>query len=333
MIDKKRILRAGATMVIAAGAGFFMQHGNAIAERNKAEVQSAGLGQILANPNPQQIIANFLPRPPSEAIMPFPLVAPKTANTSRVAALATPFTSDQRSDVETPTFLQGSCELQLTALPESGALVHLQLKAPCHQSQRILISHSGLEFADATNSDGTYSVNVPAMNEYSPFTISFSDGQSVDAKTLTLTLNGYERIAISWDGKPALHIHAMEYGAGFGETGHVWAQAARDPSVGVNAEGGFLVQLGNPDVPNPKLAEVYSFPFDRIADAGSVELLVEAEVTSQTCNTEIAGKSLQLTGAGDLTTKEIALTLPQCGGENGYLVLNNLFQDLKIAQN
>ncbi len=155
----------------------------------------------------------------------------------------------------------------------------------------------------------------------------------MDAKTLSLMIDGYDRVAISWQGGPGMHIHALEYDAEYGDAGHVWADAARDIDAGVRAEGGFLIQLGNPDVYNPRLAEVYSFPFDRVPEDGTVRLIVEAEITPANCGKEIVGRTIQLSGQGGLSTMNIALVMPDCGEGGGYLVLKNLLQDLKIARN
>ena len=208
-------------------------------------------------------------------------------------------------------------------------MVRLQLDAPCYQNQRITVSHAGLEFADTTAGDGTFSVQMPAMNAFAPFAVTFADCRSIEAKTLKLSLDGYERVAISWSGAPALHVHAIEFGANFGETGHIWADAATMPQNG----GGHIVQLGNPLAVLPQLAEVYSVRSDLATQMGTIDLLVEAEVNAKTCGRDVQGRALQLTGDGSLTSTGIAFSMPRCDGEDCYLQLNNLFQDLVIARN
>ena len=99
----------------------------------------------------------------------------------------------------------------------------------------------------------------------------FADGTEASAKTLKLSLDGYERVAVSWAGQAVLHVHAMEFGAKFGETGHTWAQT---PQLNEGSPGGTLIQLGNPNVMSPKLAEVYSVNMGEIAHGGTIELMV-----------------------------------------------------------
>jgi len=331
MIDNRRILRAGATVVIAAGTGYLMQYGSALAARftaPKPSVVTVGISDDPIQPPP---VALALPTPPAEAILP-PRLAPPV-NEQRLAAVLDPIDLTLQNDATIPSLFSQTCDVNLSALPAPGAMVRLTLDAPCYQNQRITVSHAGLEFADATANDGGYSVDVPALSTDGPFLVTFADGRSVRAQTLTLTLDGYERAAIMWDGAPALQIHAYEFGAGFDDPGHVWAGAPRDPEYGVRAEGGFLVQLGNPDIFNPMLAEVYSFPYDRVPNGGTVNLIVEAEMSARTCGQKITAKTFQLDGAGIISTSKLALDLPDCGGESGFLVLKNLLQDLKIARN
>jgi hypothetical protein len=335
MIDNRRILTAGATLVIAASVGLLMQYGSALAARFKADKAPQVSAALPADPDPDQPsrLALALPTPPPEAVQP-PQLAPLVgADPVRLAAVSQPIDLNLQSDAAVPSLFSQSCNVSLSALPAPGAMVRLSLRAPCYQNQRITISYSGLEFADATAADGSYTVEVPALSKDGPFLVTFADGRNARAQTLTLTLDGYERAAIMWEGGPALQLHAMEFGAGFNDAGHVWAKAPRTPDAGVRALGGFLVQLGNPDVFNPKMAEVYSFPYDRVQNDGTVNLIVEAELSKRTCGQSIAAKTFQLDGSGTIATSSLALDLPACDGEDGYLVLKNLLQDLKIARN
>ncbi|MGR3343609.1 MAG: hypothetical protein ACU0DI_10370 [Paracoccaceae bacterium] len=330
MIDKRRAMTASATLLIAAAAGHFMQFGDAIAERVSSARSQKEMASAASVPV-RQLAA--LPTPPIEMIMPGDLSQQSTAPVSRVAAVNFTIDTVYQSDASVPPMFQTSCNVKLTALPEPGAMVRLQLDAPCYRNQRIMVEHLGLEFADVVGEDGTYTIDVPAFHEYRKFSVTFADGTTVDAKTLALMIDGYDRVAISWQGGPGIHIHALEYDAGYGDAGHVWANAARDVGAGVRAEGGFLIQLGNPDVLNPRLAEVYSFPYDRVPEDGTVRLIVEAEVTPATCGKEIKGRMIQLSAEGDMSTMNISLAMPDCGGDEGFLMLKNLLQDLKIVRN
>ncbi len=329
-MDKRKAATIVATLLFAFGFGHVTQNGDAIAARlSSIQNPSKDTPGLVKVPE----LAASLPRPPMEAILPIKMSREIFGNSSRVVANTSEIDANLQNDLPTPLFFDNSCDPEFSVVPAPGAMVQLTLDAPCYQNQRITVAHSGLEFADATNTDGTYRVEIPALHENAPFSVVFSDGRSVEASTLMLTIDGYERAVVMWNGAPNLHIHALEFGAGYGDAGHVWADAARDPGFGVRAEGGFLIKLGNPDVFQPRLAEIYSFPYDRMQGEGAVQLVVEVGVTGQSCSTEISAKSIQLSGAGAISSTDVSLEIPECGGENGFLVLNNLLIDLNIAQN
>lgn len=332
MVNRKRIVTAAVAFIIAGGTGYISQNGEAIAGRFSTNVQSDSDVQPTSQDGVMAQVAN-VPTPPVEAVLPRGFKTQVVSAPILVAAAGVTLNKDTLADISAPVFFTASCDVAFTALPSDGAMVSLSLDAPCYQNQRIEISHGGLAFADSTKADGSYAVEMPALFEFEPFTISFMDGRSVEAKTLMLTVDGYERAGMTWSGNQGLHIHAFEGGAEFGEPGHVWAEAPNSPETSVQAEGGFLIELGNPDLLNPLLSEVYSFPVGRGQNNGPVELYLEAEVNDRSCGGHLTGKVVQIFADGQVTDSDLSLSFPACDGENGYLVLNNLFQDMKVVQN
>ena len=69
------------------------------------------------------------------------------------------------------------------------------------------------------------------------------------------------------------------------------------------------------------------------AQEGDVALSVEAEVSEANCGLEIEAQALELRGSGQVKTQNLTLAVPDCDAVGSFLVLNNLLQDLKVAQN
>ncbi|MGR3291967.1 MAG: hypothetical protein ACU0C9_12340, partial [Paracoccaceae bacterium] len=165
MIDKKNILRFVSIVVIALGVGYFTQNGDALAERSSDNpVFADALSGTPDQMTPAKLSA-FLPKPPIEAILPMQLLSPFLPE-NRVTAVNFPIDAATQSDALTPFFMPETCDLNMTVLPGANAMVRLELDAPCYRSQRIMVSHAGLEFTDITGSDGRYSIDIPALNEY-----------------------------------------------------------------------------------------------------------------------------------------------------------------------
>jgi len=359
-IDRK-VGFAGATFVVAAAAGFVMQNGGALAERfggspapqpvavavkATAEVPR---GPALIAPDVEQtnvilsqakdaaiLARNAVPLVVSEAAQGLP-EQPAAPGSYRVAALGDgPVMSNPEvlGDRAVPKAQNSEdCSVALSALPENGAMVHLYLDAPCNRDDRVTIQQGALIFTALTDDDGLYDVSVPALTTAPSFFALFADESGAKAVAEVSDAKNYERVALSWQGDAGLQVHAREFGADYGQSGHVWAQAPRTAAMAIRAQGGYLISLGDSRALNPQMAEVYTFPSASVQKSGAVRLSVEAEITAANCGREVQGLSLQ-TGSGDrLSMTELTLSIPECDAVGDFLVLNSLLRDLKVARN
>ncbi len=212
------------------------------------------------------------------------------------------------------------CSLQAHASAAPNASARLELKAPCNPEQMDELLHSGMSFTAATDADGHLDVTIPALSEYAIFLISMENQRGTVATTHIPDFSDFDRVALQWTGETDLQLHALEFGASYGEAGHVWSNATL-PGAGQ------VVHLGRRGAKN---VEVYSI--SKVGSpGGTVTLSVEAEVTSRNCGQDLTVQSLELLGDQNLRSREMSVTLPACGSGQNFLVLNNLFQNLKIA--
>ncbi|MCA0920321.1 hypothetical protein [Pseudooceanicola nanhaiensis] len=260
--------------------------------------------------------------PVGELMEPIAKPAPDTTPTDTPAEAA----SDK--DAAAPV-----CEVALQAEQRAAAMVHLVLDAPCLPNERVTFHHSGLMFTLATDADGHLEAEAPALTETALYIASFAAGDSAVAMVDVDSLIFYDRAVVQWKGAEGLHLHALEYGAHYGEAGHVWADAPRDLTVAARGEGGFLTKLGDPSIAEAQLAEVYTFPTATAAREGDIDLSVEAEVTAANCAQELDAQSLQVHEGAAPVVQDLVLDMPECSAAGDYLLLKNLVNDLKIARN
>ncbi len=167
-------------------------------------------------------------------------------------------------------------------------------------------------------------MTVPVMSEYAIFLFSFDDKKGTVATTHVPELNAFSRIALQWQGKTDLQLHALEFGAAYGQAGHVWS--------GPDAAGeGSTVYLGQGGDDMSRNVEIYSFPSNTTQNTGSVALSVETEVTLANCEQALDVQALEWRGDKHLRSRNLTVEFPGCDGVGDFLVLNNLFQDLTIA--
>lgn len=235
-------------------------------------------------------------------------------------------TATAPSEPDTP-----ECHVSLTAETSAAALVTLGFEANCAPYTRVSFSHEGLEFGELTDGNGRIDIAVPALAETARFTATLPEGDSAEAVAEVSSLVFYDRIALQTEGRSGLTLHALEFGAGYDDEGHVWAGAPRDPAVGARGEGGFLMMLGDPALTDPKLAQVYSFPSATSSAGGDVALSVEAEVLRANCGTEVDATITQLRGGVLVGRQQVAIPMPGCDAVGDFLLLKTPLNDLKIA--
>lgn len=304
------------------------------------EEQLASLEPEMAqDPNPElsntpQAVSD-LPTPPLDVLMPAPLPQPGETLAGRMAGTAMEPKSDlvnaaaevARNEFGLP------CGPILSASAKDMAMVALTLTAPCRGEQVISVSHADLVFSTRLDPLGNASIMVPALQSDAEFAIEFEDEEVVTTFADVPDAENLERVALMFDDAAGLQIHALEFGADYGEEGHVWAEAPRDPASANVLRGGFVTLLGDKTLENPLVAEVYTFPANAANRDGVVRLSVEAEVSALNCAKEVYGQTIERGPDGQPITTALAVSMPECAAIGEFLVLKNLLRDLRIASN
>ena len=335
MSKKRLVSMVGGTVTCALAIGFFMQRGESAAPRNLVPSLPPPVEQAVLKPTlsatPVALMASdvatqadmqnlVLASSMAPAMMPPSLPEPIPGASSPVFASA-----DGASMPADPDMPNLGCEVTALATPDALAMVDLDISASCFTNERVTIHHNGMMFTQVTDEAGELSVSVPALSDRAVFIIAFGDGKGTVALTNVPTLDDYERVVVQWTGDAEFQIHAREFGAAYGEPGHVWSGA--DAPLGA----GFVTRLGDADTLAPQMAEIYTFPSGTTARSGVVALSVEAEVTQANCGRDISAQSLELRGRSTLRTRDLVMAMPNCAELGDFLVLNNLVDDLKIA--
>ncbi|MEL6799608.1 MAG: hypothetical protein AAFO80_06990 [Pseudomonadota bacterium] len=346
--EKRQIITAAVTFVAAIGAGHFMQYGIAGATRS-APPEVAAVHQAMPvtyietstlmsamqrfEPIPSAHNApgsSMVPRAPEAALMPAAL--PDLSGTR--PHLPEDVMRKPQSEAEYDLDAMGmQCRPRLTAHAEPGALVRLELSAPCNREARVDIEHSGLRFAVKTDRTGAISLKVPVLANPAEFAVTVPGYAPVEAMVPVQNMHGHERVALQSTADANLSIHALEFGARPGSAGHVSAASPHSVERGAMAFGGYLARLGDDDAPGAPVAEIYSFPTGQFGRSGVVRLQIEARVTRETCDDDLHAHALQTRDTGHLRRIDVTLAMPGCEAIGDILVLKNVLQDLKIAQN
>ena len=256
---------------------------------------------------------------------------PATPEPVELAALETDDTLPApQVEAATPALV---CEITATGEAASSAMVEFDLTAPCLPNERFVVHHNGMMFSAATDDAGSAKMMVPALSQTAVIIAEFANGEGAVAMTEVPSIAFYDRVVLQWSGDAGFQLHAREFGAGYGEDGHVWSGAARDAATAALGDGGFVTRLGMADGLTARMAEVYTFPTATTTQTGDIALSVEAEITTANCGTDVDAQALELSLDGTIRTQELTLSVAGCDAIGDFLVLNNLVNDLKIAAN
>lgn len=221
------------------------------------------------------------------------------------------------------------CGITVTATAMPAAMVALDVMAPCRTDASVTINHSGLEIVSTTDALGLLTLDIPAFETPAFFSVSFSDGVEEAVLVGLPDLRDFDRIGLAWQGDMGLELHAMEFGAAFGDRGHVWHEAPAGPDAAIAGDGGFLttVETGN------SFAQIYTLPRATLREGDSVRLSIDAPVTQANCTRDVVARTLRAEGGNPVDVTELTFTVPSCDAVGDVLVLQNLLDDLRLASN
>ena len=325
MAIPNRILMGAASVSAALAIGFVMQQGSDPQMRSAQSVALAASDRLELDDVTLTVASPIVDEAPA--------VVPREDEEILLAAAAPQIDAAPVGDSPALDHPARSCDPEMTTRALPAAMVELSLDAPCLSGQRVTIHHNGMMFTDVTDEQGRLILGVPALSQTAVFIADFGTDQGAVAVASVPDLAEFDRAVLQWRGATGLHLHAMEYGAEFGQDGHVWADRPGSVDLAVTGQGGFMSRLGDRDLPDGYRAEIYSFPTGSAARAGDIALSVDVEVTGANCRQPLNAEAVQLTGGTDLEVRELVLSMPQCDAVGDFLMLKNLLQDLKIAAN
>jgi len=318
---KQRIRAAVSTFSIALGIGFVMQYGDAMASR-------WGDDQPVGGPDSIDRITDYADVTPVTASVAIPqsLLIPENKRPELQVASAT----EIPTELETPTFAPLT-EPVVDALPEVIPEPIVEVAA-IEVTDDIVDAMPTEDIAETVCEETlTATPDVPALSEEALFGVEAVEGETIFAIVAVPEIAMYDRVALQWRGRSDVQLHALEFGATYGEAGHVWAASTGDRVDAAAGEGGFLTRLGTGSETDGFFADVYTFPTGLSGQDGRIALTVETEVTAMNCGQAIQAQTMQVELGARPTTQSLSMTLPDCDAIGEFLVLKNMFEDLTLA--
>ncbi|MBC7738766.1 MAG: hypothetical protein H7245_16465 [Candidatus Saccharibacteria bacterium] len=222
--------------------------------------------------------------------------------------------------LERPSLI-ATCPVDLTLSALPAAMISATLTAPCRQGERVVLRQARLAITDKIGADGRLTVTLPALTVDGDVAVLFADGMRVQHSLAMPEAANLRRFGVQWQGADAFALHAIAQDSDFNRQGDIWEH---NPGT---LQTGFMTVLGNPQVENPLLAQIYTYPPSAVP-----QIVLEAAVLPETCGHDLLGEVLTAEG-GQVQAVDLTLAMPECSAIGDYLVLKNLASDVKVAAN
>ncbi|MCW1917158.1 hypothetical protein NX862_00160 [Rhodobacter sp. KR11] len=194
-----------------------------------------------------------------------------------------------------------NCAPQLTLAARDGALIVLTLQAACAADGRVEITHAGMTFAARMPIGRPLRLTLPALDAAGEVLAVLPGGMQARAAVALPDLRALHRFAVTAPTAQALQLQG-------------------DPEA-----GGALTLLGDADLAQPLLAQVYTYPAK-----GAAQARVEVTSSAVFCGQSLIGQTISSRfGRADATA--LRVDLPECGARPVVMHLKNLDQDVKVA--
>lgn len=221
-----------------------------------------------------------------------------------------------------------SCAVWLVATPMATAMMEVSVYAPCDAGQVVEMSHAGMKFDARIGDDSQLMLQVPALAESATVALTFADGRTHSDTTEVADVSMYERAVLQSRAPAVLGLNAYEFGASFGDAGHVRADNPRDPGI-----SGYLTVLGDATIENGHVSQIYTYPIGITQSSDAVALEIEAAITSASCGHQVEATALGMQSGIVLQERAINMTMPDCDGAGGYVVLQDVLPEQSVAMN
>lgn len=308
LTDRSLTMITGVCLAVGVGAaGLFLRDNATINGFAQANAAPSPVLTLATSSDPSSLIQ--IPAPEDKVVL---------AVMPRLVEIAPPNNLNSMA----PSTAVALCHVDVTATPKIAAQVLLVINAPCLPSTVVTIHHAGLSFREKLSSQGSFSLIIPAFEEFSRFEVDLNDGQRVVATAAVHDLARVNRTAISWQGHRDVDLLASD-----SLHREISPQNPRSLYQALMDSGGYLTVLGNPDVVDPILAQVVTF-----FQSGTQAKTVSMSLVMTSCTGILNLRTAQVQPKIGQTGRQLRLRLPRCVKGADKVVLNKVLESMTMAQ-
>jgi len=221
---------------------------------------------------------------------------------------------------ETQSVRKDSCDPSLSLTESPAGQLDIVFKAPCHVEKPIKVQVDQLKADATTDHSGSWEARVPALNSRMSVEVFFGD-EAVKGTFEAEHSTPEQHLILAWTGTQVFEIRADVSQTSLGRISLMEDELQGLPFFATRVGDGSGASF-----------EALSFPADRTGSHSVVRLSVDATVTAENCDQEVATIAYQTGYLGFLRPTEISYTMPSCDRVGEVVRLQNLFRDMRLAE-
>lgn len=211
------------------------------------------------------------------------------------------------------------CSVKVDAMPLAGAIVTLDIAAPCDGAARADVFQGDLQIAIVLDADGMAQVEMPALSAMATIAVAVADRDPVSLVTPVTDMADYARTVLYWENDAGLELHAFEGDADYGTNGHIAPETPHNIARVLSGNGGYLVTLGDATLDDARMALVYTAPASQ-----AVDISIEAPVLAKNCGQNIFAGTIRTVPGITPVVQGLTFNMPGCEAEGEFVMLGDL---------
>lgn len=267
--------------------------------------------------------------PPTTADNPQPAAVPQTTVPTPVPV---PAPLPQRAAIAVPALPRNGTPCptpEIETVPLSGGRMRVDITSPCRAGQIATLRYGPYGIGQALDGSGKASMLLDLfLGKDEKATAEFQDGSRRPLTLVAKDLAQVSKVAVVWRAAINLDLHAFEYTAKAGDSGHVWSgatptvEAVADKVAKSGRGQGFMSSTADASTAGDRI-EVYTFWHGNGEHRGVVTMALDYETRGDKPTGEACGDgklaSLDVTvwrlgrGASAAASEQRVLSAAPCG--------------------
>jgi hypothetical protein len=221
------------------------------------------------------------------------------------------------------------CTPKMSLNAQRGAMISVQISAPCSGSEEVLIVHERMAFTEKLNANGDLQRLIPAFQSNAGVAVQLEGRPPLSGMVKVADVANFHRVSIQWAGTADLELRANEKSK---PTSAIELLSAGNSNRLLASETyGEMMRFGDANTSKPMRSAVYSIRASARAKFSEIEMAVLAHNSPLECGKSSVIYAMRNQRGEFSVGKGVQFFLPNCESGDDFVLLRHAIRDLEMA--